>query len=109
MLLLSGIIFVDERDSEFIGTIMGMKSKHFFNARYTMMNLVCFWVEPEYRKGTSAFRLFSEYKNYCEELMTQNKINHYTMTNNNYTSSNLSYERYGMNKLETTWVSEGVK
>lgn len=101
----AGVLLLDQREEEITGLLMAYKSKHFFNPRAIMMNLVCWYVKPEHQKGKVAGRLFKAYTKHCDGMMKRGEIHAYTMTKNQYTSSDLDYGKYNLTKLEETYVT----
>jgi N-acetylglutamate synthase-like GNAT family acetyltransferase len=68
------------------------------------MNELCYWIEPEWRGGTSGYRLLTAYKEHCDKLKSQGLIEAYTISKM-VNSPDLDYGRFGFKKLEETWRS----
>jgi hypothetical protein len=64
---------------------------------------LAWFVRPEWRKGTTAFRLFDAYMHYGKELKAQGRIKYFTVTKLDV-SPNLDYERFGFRKKDENWI-----
>jgi hypothetical protein len=64
---------------------------------------VAYWVDPEHRGGTAAYRLIAAYVSECEELMQRGSIQMFTVSKM-ANSPDLKYNKFGFQKLEETWV-----
>jgi len=64
---------------------------------------IAYWVEPEHRNGTAGYRLLKEYVRLCDELVDNNQIERYTMTQ--MSGQKLNYSRFGLKPAEVTWSS----
>jgi hypothetical protein len=64
---------------------------------------LAWFVRPEWRKGTTAFRLFDAYMHYGKELKAQGRIKYFTVTKLDV-SPNLDYGRFGFRKKDENWI-----
>jgi hypothetical protein len=64
---------------------------------------LAWFVRPEWRKGTTAFRLFDAYMHYGKELKAQSRIKYFTVTKLDV-SPNLDYGRFGFRKKDENWI-----
>lgn len=59
--------WVAESDSEIVGVIAGLMSKHFMNPNITVFNEIVWWVRPDRRGSTAGARLFDVFNRFAEE------------------------------------------
>ncbi len=97
-----GFILVSEKDSSLTGMLIAALIPNVWNPKAHQCSEVAYWIEPEHRGGTAAYRLIAEYVKKCEEWKRQGKIHFYTMTKMN-NSPDLKYQKFGFEKLEETW------
>lgn len=99
----SGIIFLAEKDDLVIGMLIAAIIPNIWNPKARQCSEVAYWVNPEYRGGTAAYRLIAAYMSECDAMVKQRKIQFYTMTKM-VNSPDLKYSKFGFSKLEETWV-----
>lgn len=99
----SGLIFVAEKDGLIIGVLIAAIIPNIWNPQARQCSEVAYWVDPEYRGGTAAYRLIAAYMSECDAMVKQGKIQFYTMTKM-VNSPDLKYNKFGFSKLEETWV-----
>ena len=99
----SGIIFLAEKDDLVIGMLIAAIIPNIWNPKARQCSEVAYWVNPEYRGGTAAYRLIAAYMSECDAMVKQGKIQFYTMTKM-VNSPDLKYSKFGFSKLEETWV-----
>lgn len=99
----AGVIFVSEKDGILIGMLIAAKFPNIWNPQVMQCSEIAYWVEPEYRGGTSAYRLLAAYVLECEQLKKSNQIDFYTISKM-INSPDLKYDRFEFKKLEETWV-----
>lgn len=71
------------------------------------MREIAWWVEPEYRMTTLGYRLLKEYVEIGKNLVEQNEISGFTLTNMEQ-SPDFDLEKRGWRPIETNYVYEGV-
>lgn len=98
-----GIIFLAEKDNLIIGMIIAGVVNNVWNPRIKQCSEIAYWVELEHRGGTAAYRLLKSYIDECEKMMKSGRIQMYTMSKM-INSPDLKYEKFGLSKLEETWV-----
>jgi N-acetylglutamate synthase-like GNAT family acetyltransferase len=98
-----GIALVAEKENEIIGMLLAIKSPNLWDEKKYMMYEIAYWVEPEHRNGTAGYRLLKEYVKLCDELVDNNQIERYTMTQ--MSGQKLNYSRFGLKPAEVTWSS----
>jgi len=99
----SGFVFVAEKDSVAVGMLIAAKIPNIWNPVAIQCSEVAYWVEPEHRGGTAAYRLIMAYVSECEELMRRGSIQMFTVSKM-ANSPDLKYNKFGFRKLEETWV-----
>lgn len=99
----SGFILVSEKDGILIGMLIAAKFPNIWNPQVIQCSEIAYWVEPEYRGGSSAYRLLTAYVTECQELKNTKQIDFYTVSKM-VNSPDLKYDRFGFEKLEETWV-----
>jgi hypothetical protein len=99
----SGFILLAEKNNVIIGMIIAGIIPNVWNPKVRQCSEIAYWVEPEFRGGTAAYRLLKSYIEECNKMMKSGKIQMYTMSKM-VNSPNLKYEKFGLSKLEETWV-----
>lgn len=99
----AGVIFVSEKDGVLIGMLIAAKFPNIWNPKVMQCSEIAYWIDPEFRGGTSAYRLLNAYVAECEQLKKSNEIDFYTVSKMS-NSPNLKYDRFGFKQLEQTWV-----
>lgn len=97
-----GFILLAEKDEIAIGMLIAAKIPNIWNPKIMQCSEVAYWVKPENRGGTAAYRLIAVYVEKCEELKSQGIISFYTISKMN-NSPDLKYNKFGFEKLEDTW------
>ena len=98
-----GIIFLAEKDNAIIGMLIAGIINNFWNPEIKQCSEIAYWVEPKHRGGTAAYRLLKSYINECNKMIESGRIQMYTMSKM-ISSPDLKYEKFGLSKLEETWV-----
>lgn len=99
----AGFIFVAEKNSKLIGMLIAGIVPNVWHPQIKQCSEMAYWVEPEFRGGTVAYRIIKAYIDECESMMKSGKIHMYTMSKM-VNSPDLKYEKFGLSKLEETWV-----
>lgn len=99
----SGFILLAEKNNVIIGMIIAGIISNVWNPKVKQCSEIAYWVEPEFRGGTAAYRLLKSYINECNKMMESGNIQMYTMSKM-VNSPDLKYEKFGLSKLEETWV-----
>ena len=99
----SGFILLAEKNNVIIGMIIAGIIPNIWNPKVKQCSEIAYWVEPEFRGGTAAYRLLKSYIEECNKMMESGKIQMYTMSKM-VNSPDLKYEKFGLSKLEETWV-----
>ena len=99
----SGFILLAEKDNEVVGMIIGGIIPNVWNPKVKQCSEIAYWVEPEFRGGTIAYKLLKAYFAECDKMMKSGRIQMYTMSKM-ISSPDLNYQKFGLSKLEETWV-----
>lgn len=99
----AGFILLAEKDNKIIGLIIAATIPNIWNPKVMQCSEIAYWVEPKFRGGTAAYRLLKSYIAECDKMMKSDKIQMYTMSKM-VNSPDLKYEKFGLSKLEETWV-----
>lgn len=99
----AGFVLLAEKDTVPIGMLIAAKIPNIWNPQAIQCSEVAYWVEPEFRGGTAAYRLISAYMSKCEELKKQGVIEMFTVSKMS-NSPDLKFHKFGFQKLEETWI-----
>lgn len=94
-----GVIFIAEGK----GLLMAMIQPTIWDHRVHVMHELAWFVRPEYRRGSTAYRLLSEYLAYGRKLKEEGRIKFFTMSKLDITP-NLDYTKYGFRKKDENWI-----
>lgn len=64
---------------------------------------LAWYVRPEYRRGSTGYRLFDAYIQYGKELKETGRIKYFTMTKLDV-SPDFDYGKYGFRKKDENWI-----
>ena len=98
-----GVILLAEKNEVVIGMLIGFIDKNIWDPNLLVMNELAYWVEPEHRKTSAAYRLIMEYNRVAKEMVENNRISMFTMSKMT-NSPDLDYGRFGYRKIEEHWV-----
>lgn len=99
-----GLVLMAEHKSQVMGMLIASIDSSFWYPEKRLMIEVAYWVEPEFRGGTAAYRLLKEYVRRGENLKQEGRIVHFLISKMN-TSPDLSFGKFGFQKLEEFWVN----
>lgn len=85
------------------GLLMCMILPSVWDEKMFALHELAWYVRPEWRKGSTGFRLFEAYINYGKALKEQGRIKYFTMTKLDV-SPDLDYGRYGFRKKDENWI-----
>lgn len=97
-----GILLVAEHDNKIVGLIMGIIDGLMWDRKTLILREMAYYVDEEYRGTTAGYRLLREYLNKAKKLVDDGRIKAYTLCK--LASSNIKYEKFGMEKVEEVWV-----
>lgn len=99
----AGFILIAEKEEQIVGMVIAAQHPNIWNPDITQISEIAFWVDEEHRGGKTAHKLLHAYIQQCEEWKQEKRIHFFSlskMTN----SPDLSYDRFGFEKLEETWI-----
>jgi RimJ/RimL family protein N-acetyltransferase len=97
-----GTIFVAEKDEQITGMLIAILNPNLWDPDLITMQELAYWVEPEHRGTSAGYRLLTAFRDHCEDLKAQGKIEAYTISKM-VNSPDLDYGRFGFTKLEEYW------
>jgi len=98
-----GVAIVAEYDQPF-GMIIGYIDHNVWDPDIRVLKELCYWVEPDHRNTTAGYRLLKAYNDKAKELISENRIQLYTMTKM-VNSPDFDFSRFGYTKTEEVWVA----
>ena len=101
--LLGGGIALIAEDTQPIGMIVGIIDRNIWDPNIKILRELVYWVEPESRGSSAGYKLLLQYNKEAEKLVSENKIDLYTMTKM-VNSPDLDFARFGYKKTEEIWV-----
>ena len=99
----AGFVLVAEKDEAIVGMVIAAQHPNIWNPDIAQISEIAFWVDEEHRGGKTAHRLLHSYIQQCEELKQENRI-HFFSLSKMHNSPDLSYDKFGFEKLEETWI-----
>jgi GNAT superfamily N-acetyltransferase len=99
----AGFILLAIKDDDPVGMVIAAQHPNIWNPDVMQVSEIAFWVEEEHRGGKSAHRLLHAYIQQCEEWKQENRIQFFSLSKM-VNSPDLSYEKFGFEKLEETWI-----
>lgn len=99
----SGFILVAENEDKLIGMLIAGIVPNIWNPKVNQCSEIAYWVDPDFRGGTAAYRLIKSYVDECEKLYKSGRIQMITISKM-VNSPDLKYQKFGFEKLEETWV-----
>lgn len=85
------------------GLLMCMILPTVWDEKMFALHELAWYVRPEYRQGSTGYRLFEAYIQYGKQLKAQGRIKYFTMTKLDV-SPNLDYGRFGFRKKDENWI-----
>lgn len=99
----AGFILLAVKEDEPVGIIIGAQHPNIWNPEVMQVSEIAFWLDEEHRGGKLAHRLLHAYIQQCEEWKQENRI-HFFSLSKMVNSPDLSYDKFGFEKLEETWI-----
>jgi GNAT superfamily N-acetyltransferase len=99
----AGFVLVAVKEDEAVGMVIAAQHPNIWNPDVTQVSEVAFWVDEEHRGGKIAHRLLHAYIQQCEEWKQENRIQFFSLSKM-HNSPDLSYDKFGFEKLEETWI-----
>jgi N-acetylglutamate synthase-like GNAT family acetyltransferase len=97
-----GIALVAETN-KIDGMLLAGISPSAWSPKHLVMTEMAYWVNPEARGGSAAYRLIAEYVERGKSLKEQKRISAFFISKM-INSPDLNYSRFGFTKLEEFWV-----
>lgn len=94
-----GRIFIKDN----VGFFMCLIQPSIWNHETFVLHEIAWYVLPQYRNGTSGYKLLKAYLEYANELKQNGKIKYFTLSKL-VISPNLKYEKLGFRKIDETWI-----
>ena len=102
-----GLILVAEKESVIVGMLIAIKNVNVWDITKACLNELAWWVEPEHRGVTHAYRLLTKYREVGDLMVRMKEIEYYTISKM-VNSPDLDYAKLGFTKLEETWTCHQV-
>lgn len=99
----AGFILLAVKEDESVGMIIGALHSNIWNPKVMQISEIAFWIDEKHRGGRFAYRLLHAYIQECEELKQEKRIDFFSLSKM-VNSPDLSYEKFGFEKLEETWI-----
>lgn len=99
----AGFILLAIKDDEPVGMVIAAQHPNIWNPDVSQVSEIAFWVDAEHRGGKFAYTLLHAYIQQCEEWTRENRIQFFSLSKM-VNSPDLSYEKFGFEKLEETWI-----
>jgi GNAT superfamily N-acetyltransferase len=99
----AGFVLVAVKEDEPIGMVIAAQHPNIWNPEVMQVSEIAFWVDEEHRGGKIAHRLLHAYIQQCEEWKQENRIQFFSLSKM-HNSPDLSYDKFGFEKLEETWI-----
>lgn len=94
-----GVVFYAENK----GLLIALVTPSIWSDKIFVMNELAWYVRPEWRNTTIAFRLLGAYLERGKQMKAEGRIAYFTMTKLD-TSPDLNYGRYGFRKKDENWI-----
>jgi hypothetical protein len=94
-----------ELDGKAVGILLAVKEQNMWAPSQRQLREIVWYVLPEYRSGSVAGRLFLEYCQTADELLTAGEIQGY-FTSTMTSTTDIDLERRGFKKMEQTYLKE---
>lgn len=99
----AGFILLAEKNEDVVGMVIAAQHPNIWNPDVTQVSEIAFWIDEEHRGGKLAHRLLHGYIQQCEEWKQENRIQFFSISKMT-SSPDLSYDKFGFEKLEETWI-----
>ena len=95
----AGAVFIDDDK----GLLMCMVLPTIWNEKIYALHELAWYVKPEYRGGTTGYKLFRAYIDYGQQLKESGRVSYFTMTKL-VTSPDIDYGKFGFRKTDENWI-----
>ncbi len=100
-----GYIWLYEVDNQVVGVLAAVREPNIWFPQKISMREMFWYVKPEYRHRVGAAKLFVAYERQAQELLNNNSIDGYFMTEMS-TTSNLNLESRGFRLAERLYIKD---
>jgi len=100
-----GYIWLYEADNKVVGVLAAIREPNIWFPQKISMREMFWYVKPEYRHRVGAAKLFVAYERQAQELLNNNSIDGYFMTEMS-TTSNLNLESRGFRLAERLYIKD---
>lgn len=95
----AGAIFLEDQK----GLLICMVFQSIWNSKVYGLHELAWYVKPEYRKGTTGYKLLKAYMEYAKQLKQNKRISFYMLSKLPQTP-NIDYAKFGFAKLDENWI-----
>lgn len=101
----AGIIWVADSGEELVGMIITVRQPNIWNPQLMLLQELAFWVEPDYRNSSIAYRLLRAYEEGAQDEYDRGVIIGWTISK--LADSEFNPENRGYELLESTYIKQG--
>jgi N-acetylglutamate synthase-like GNAT family acetyltransferase len=94
-----GKIFIEQGKGLFFCLLL----PSIWSKKVLVLHEIAWYVLPQYRNGTSGYKLLKAYLEYANKLKNSGRIKYFTLSKI-ATSPNLKYEKLGFRKIDENWI-----
>lgn len=94
-----GVVYIEEGK----GLIMGLIAPVIWSNRHYALHELAWWVKPEYRNGTTGYKLLKAYIEYGKKLKEEGRVILFTLSKLPSTPD-LDYAKLGFAKVDENWM-----
>lgn len=95
----AGAVFIEDGK----GLLMCMVLPTIWNDKLFALHELAWYVKPEYRGGTTGYKLLKAYLEYGQQLKESGRVRYFTMTKL-VTSPDIDYGKLGFRKVDENWI-----
>lgn len=95
----AGAVFIDDNK----GLLMCMVLPTIWNDKIFALHELAWYVKPEYRGGTTGYKLFKAYLDFGQQLKKDGRVRYFTMTKM-ISSPDIDYSKLGFRKIDENWI-----
>lgn len=95
----AGAVFIEDGK----GLLMCMVMPTVWNNKTFVLNELAWYVRPEYRGGTTGYKLLKAYLDYAQAMKESGRVRYFTMTKM-VSSPDIDYGKFGFRKVDENWV-----
>lgn len=95
----AGAVFIDDNK----GLLMCMVLPTIWNDKIFALHELAWYVKPEYRGGTTGYKLLKAYLDFGQQLKKDGRVRYFTMTKM-ISSPDIDYSKLGFRKIDENWI-----